>query len=487
MPTLRPNPVGTASKEVTSARSHNREAGSHDKGKRRGALLGALFMITLALAGTGFFFKEQVILYWKRALIKWKSHDVVEPTASITIAKPTPPNTGTSPAAFNPNTPVSNDPIVAIPQVNTGTSLPVPTPPVAIKEPIVAPTSPDNGSSPKPPLPNPPVNSGDPVEPLNKVELGPDGKPVLKALPVDQVSSPLPQPAINTTIPNPASLVEVPNLHDKPLGKVDAYSGEDKIFVSASPEAQPAVNVLKQFFAAKKWQDRLALTQAPDKVRPLMERYYGANNDGPLRISRIELIRHDRAPEMGTPHCVFQVSGPSMEQPLPVMVESSNDGWKVDWLTFTEFKDNLLKRFLQTWSEEPGRFHVMMRRTHYFDDDVPNLDKKYCFEMSPPEPGFSGFVFVPKGNLLARELDKSLGWEVTNVAAVVELQWRKQDRFQWVEMTAVPQYNWRGPDSAKVATAPPPDDSANPVVVEKARPVDEEVILQPALPRGAKK
>jgi len=76
------------------------------------------------------------------------------------------------------------------------------------------------------------------------------------------------------------------------------------------------------------------------------------------------------------------------------MLESSADGWKVDWLTFTEFKDKLLLHFLEKWQDNPGRFHVMMRRTHYFDDDVPEKDKKYCIEISPPMPGFSGFVFV---------------------------------------------------------------------------------------------
>jgi hypothetical protein len=174
-----------------------------------------------------------------------------------------------------------------------------------------------------------------------------------------------------------------------------------------------------------------------------MERYYADNPDGPLRVSSIELIRHEQAPEIGTPLCVFQISGPDIPEPLPVMVESSSDGWKVDWLTLMEFKDKLLLRYLQKWQDEPARFHVMVRRTHYFDEDVPALDKKHCFELMPPTPGYSGYAFVPKGSPLAQHLDRNLGWEVANIAAVVELRWRKQDRYQWVEITAVPQFNWR--------------------------------------------
>ncbi len=498
MPSLRQHPVATTGNEVPRTRTHTREAGSHDKGKRRGALLGALLMIILALAGAGFFFKDQVSLLWKRAQLMWKPQEGVqipqsnpamngsEKTPLLPTVNPSAPITATTPSTFNPNMPAPKEPTPAIPQVVPGPNLPVPPPANLIKEPITTPSIPDKGSLPTPPPTVPAVKTNDPVEPANKIEQGPDTKSAKKALPVDPSAAQVPVPQQAGTPPSPVALVEVPGSRDKATGNVDSYSGEDKIFVSASPEAQPAATVLKQFFAAKKWQDRLEFIQAPDKMRPLLERYYGANNDGPLRISRIELIRHDRAPEMGSPHCVFQVTGPAIEQPLPVMVESSPEGWKVEWLTFTEFKDKLLIRFLKSYSDEPGRFHVMMRRTHYFDEDVPDLDKKYCFELTPPDPGTSGFVFVQKGNPLARELDRSLGWEITNVAAVVELQWRKQDRYQWVEMTAVPQYNWRGPESAKAAAGPASNDVPGPVVVEKAKPV-EDTPPQTARPRTTKK
>jgi hypothetical protein len=40
-----------------------------------------------------------------------------------------------------------------------------------------------------------------------------------------------------------------------------------------------------------------------------------------------------------------------------------------------------------------------------------------------------------------------VGWQVNNAAAIVELQWMKQDHYQWVEITAIPQYNWHTPGS----------------------------------------
>lgn len=242
-------------------------------------------------------------------------------------------------------------------------------------------------------------------------------------------------------------MVEVPTPNDL-KGKNKTPVANDHVNVTAPPDAQPAAEVLKKFFAASTWQERLPYSQAANKMKGLMQRYYEDKPDGPIRVNRIELLRQDPNPEVGgAPQCVFQVGGPSLEEPLPVMVESSADGWKVDWLTFTEFKDKLLLHFLEKWQDNPGRFHVLLRRTHYFDDDVPDKDKKYCIEVSPPMPGFSGFVFVPKSSPLAKELDRTVGWQVNNAAAIVELQWMKQDHYQWVEITAVPQYNWHTPGS----------------------------------------
>lgn len=233
------------------------------------------------------------------------------------------------------------------------------------------------------------------------------------------------------------------------------------VIAGVTQETQAALDALRKFFQAKTWQERLPFVQTADAMRPIMEQYHAANPDGALNPSHIQLIRHDKAPETGPPHCVFQVSGGGLKQPLPIMVEITEDGWKVDWLTFTEFKDELLQKFLESPQPGPARFHVLMRRAHYFDDDVPALDKKICFQVMPPMPGFNGDVFAQKGTSLARELDKHLGWDVSQAAAVVELQWRKEDRHQWVELTSLVQLNWRNaeppaPKAVPVEPDPPP-------------------------------
>lgn len=281
------------------------------------------------------------------------------------------------------------------------------------------------------------------------------------AAPVPVTIMPAQQPPPSEA-PPAGTLVEVPGTPQPgpPVNVAPKSLPPAQLTVDAPPETQPALDVLKKFFEAATWEQRLAYVQSPESMRPIMQKYYATASDGPLHISHIQLIRQDKAPETGPPHCVFQVAGGGLQQPLPIMVESTEEGWKVDWLTFTEFKDDLLVKYLESFQPQPARFHVLIRRAHYFDDDVPALDKKTCFQVSPPMPGFSGDVFVVKGTALARDLDRHLGWDITQAAVVVQLQWRSEDRYQWVELTDLVQYNWRNGDPPPPKAVPVPDDSS---------------------------
>lgn len=356
----------------------------------------ALFMAALVLAGTSWFFRDQLRSAWLSYQLK---DDETKPTEQApAVPDATPPALNGS-NTFNPTA-------TASPPVIPAANLTVPPPPpVTVMPAIPAPSTP------------PPAQGG-----LVEVPATPSPGP-----PVNVIPSSTPRPPVVTGI---------------------------------TAEARPALDALLQFFHAATWTERLSLVQSPEAMKPIMEQYYAANPDGALHPSHINLMRHDKAPETGPPHCVFEVSGGGLKQTLPVMVEDSGAGWQVDWLTFTEFKDELLQKFLAAPQPVPARFHVLMRRAHYFDDDIPALDKKICFQVMVPMPGFTGDVFAPKGASLARELDKFLGWDVSQAAAVVELQWRKEDRYQWVELTNVVQLNWRNGE-------PPPP------IAPKAVPVQE--------------
>lgn len=275
------------------------------------------------------------------------------------------------------------------------------------------------------------VGSASSAKPLVTTAVPVDASPKLPAVGTTLLEVPV-KPAASAasaapTTSTPASLTQV------------TATEED----DAPPEAKPAVAALKQFLAATSLAERLQHTLGADLMKPLMERYYTRSAEGPIIVDRIQFVRMDPNPELGSgKHCIFNLENKTWEFPVPVMLEEQPDGFKVDWLAFVEFKDRLLEKFFQSYQDGPARFHVGIIRHHYFEDGVPNVDRKYSFRVSPAPPNsFQASVFLDKESPLAQELRSRLPWE-THVWAVVELEWKKLGSQQWVELSAVPQMHW---------------------------------------------
>ena len=265
-------------------------------------------------------------------------------------------------------------------------------------------------------------------------------------------STPSPVPVIPTPpAPSASSLLEVPA---KPAMNADSAGSPASSTTNPAqshvieeedipPAAKPAVEALKKFLASRSLAERLPYTLGADLMKPLMERYYARSTDGPIMVDRIQFVRMDPNPELGSgKHCILSLENKTWEFSVPVMLEEKADGFKVDWVSFVEFKDRMLEKFFQTYQEGKACFHVGIIRHHYFEDGVPNLDHKDAFRVSPAPPNsFQASVFLDKDSELAQELRSRMPWE-THVWAVVELEWKKLGSQQWVELSAVPQMHW---------------------------------------------
>ncbi|MEN3941283.1 hypothetical protein WJU23_08315 [Prosthecobacter sp. SYSU 5D2] len=216
-----------------------------------------------------------------------------------------------------------------------------------------------------------------------------------------------------------------------------------EVKIEVSEEGRPAADALLKFLNAKDLQERLKYTLAASSMKPLMERYYQTQADGPIRIDAAGLVRLDPKPQMGGgAHAVFGVESRAWEYPVPVMLEEGRDGWQVDWLSFVEFKDRILEKFFEEYQEGAARFHVGITRMHYFEGKVPNSDNKDAFRIGPAPPNpFLTTVFVEKDSQVGRDLKERIPWGA-QVWAIVELEWVKLGSQQWVQLVGVPQLNW---------------------------------------------
>ncbi len=266
----------------------------------------------------------------------------------------------------------------------------------------------------------------------------------------------------------PTSAVMVPESND-----VTTTSEHKDLKLEVPDEAKPAAEALQNFLNAQTLQERLKYTLAPDAMKPIMDRYYSANPDGPIRVDAVGLVTYHPKPQIGGgAHAIFGVESKTWEFPVPVMLENTGGKFKVDWLSFVEFKDRLLEKFLHTYDEGPARFHVGITRTHYFEDKVPNSAGKEAFRISPAPPNpFLATVFVDKESTLGRDLRDKIPWGA-QVFAIVELEWMKLGNQAWVQLSGVPQLNWYSvPSAPKAVRAGSSSSIEVPTETQKAVPI----------------
>lgn len=263
------------------------------------------------------------------------------------------------------------------------------------------------------------------------------------------------------------------NLNDSSM----TASDRREIILDVPPEAKPAADALQKFLAASSLDERLKYTLAVDSMKPLMEEYYSKDPSRPIPVDLISLVRLDPKPQLGGgAHAVFGVESKTWQFAIPVMLEERDGSFKVDWLSFVEFKDRRLEHYLTNYQEGQALFHVSMTRTHYFEDKIPNPGNKEAFRINPAPPNpFSATVFVDKDSTLSRDLRDKVPWGA-QVFAIVGLEWIKLGNQAWVQMSAVPQLNWysvpSAPKAVKASSSIPRNDSTQvPTESQQAAPI----------------
>ncbi len=220
-----------------------------------------------------------------------------------------------------------------------------------------------------------------------------------------------------------------------------------------TPGAGPAATVagppraaLEAFLAARDWRERLTLSQNPAAVGPAMEAYYGDHKDGPVAASHITMIESDTVPDSNRKLYLYLVGVSALDADLPVSVEETADGFRVDWQTFIEGLDGRLDAFCAAFREAPGDFRVSLRRTHFFGAAQSWQKNAIAFHVDGPAPSEPKLVWVPGTSTLLRGKLKQgdrLEWDVIS-HPVVRLQWRKaKDGGEWIELADIPADSWR--------------------------------------------
>lgn len=259
--------------------------------------------------------------------------------------------------------------------------------------------------------------------------------------PAPEIAKAEPAETAAPAVPQPASAGPPSLLPDISAPAAEAAEAGSE---TADPLTAPR-KTLTDFLKAKTWRERLPLSLGGESLRSEMQQFYKASKDGANAPTSLEYVSDSPVPGSDFTVHVFHATFADLPQGCPISVEETAQGWKVDWRAFVEFREGRLKKFFEKYQNTPATFRVILRRTHFFDKDVPNLDNKYCFHVSAPVFGHEGYVFVDKDNsIVAPKIAEKLDWKGVHYD-MVSLKWVKgSNNHSYVELRDLTN-GWRQP------------------------------------------
>ena len=199
---------------------------------------------------------------------------------------------------------------------------------------------------------------------------------------------------------------------------------------------------LEAFLLAGTPDDLLNFVTNRDEVEAEIRAYYQDGKRTPIATRGIEFDGSGLIPETTLSAYMYWVT--SQRRRIPVSVEETAEGYRVDWAAFTQFHDAKLEKFMRDPASPSGGFYVQLRRSHFFGNNVPDIDDLQAFRVqSPIAPFPDTYVFLKDSNPEASAITERYRWG-GNYRPFVELKWVTPDEGEpRIELERIIRHTWR--------------------------------------------
>ncbi|MDA0814477.1 MAG: hypothetical protein O3C21_19050 [Verrucomicrobia bacterium] len=200
-----------------------------------------------------------------------------------------------------------------------------------------------------------------------------------------------------------------PQSYEEVLSKIDAApGGAEKIALIHSniDTIKQGVNnatvsaFLDDYLAAKTWQDQLQFVRKPDRVKPLMARYY---SDHALRRGTVKQVQRVAFTRSGSLAFVDVTATDNSDAPMSAALELVDGKFFLDWESFTAYSDLSLSEFLKSPPGTIASFRIKAEPSFYFNYSF-NEDAHVALRIEEPLTEASCYGYVEQGSEIRKIL-----------------------------------------------------------------------------------
>lgn len=188
--------------------------------------------------------------------------------------------------------------------------------------------------------------------------------------------------------------------------------------VLAQSEALAAEQAVRDFLAADGIEAKLALVRQPERIRPLMQKWYrGGRSAGPLQAGEVTM-QDKKGGEPGSPRYYVLLAipvfvpdplnpGSTLEEMNFFAIEEIRQGaettYLVDWETSTGYQEIPLETYKATMPPEPWPFRIRMKAGDYYNHGFNELEWQ-CVTLYYPGRDFHLYGYINRVSIEGRKL-----------------------------------------------------------------------------------
>ncbi len=268
----------------------------------------------------------------------------------------------------------------------------------------------------KPPLPAT-VPSEHPSPPTTEVPPAPTVRPAMEVPAAPNPLEPTPQPITpETTAPTDPEL-------------------------AAQREAETAI---KSFLGYSDLEDVLSHILHRDQLTPAVAKYYLAQPLAPTPFTEVVIDSAARLSETNLQAFLFRVRTADRPLGFPICAEATPAGYKIQWESFIQCRDRTAANFWKSPQSDPQSLYVILKRSHYFGEDVGHLEEYDCYRINTPNPDEEAvYAFARKDAAFSRKYRNQLAWDANYFAVALFANIRNAEGIVHHEILDIDRFNWR--------------------------------------------
>jgi len=200
--------------------------------------------------------------------------------------------------------------------------------------------------------------------------------------------------------------LQLANVSEKQHTVSTLETAQDPAFLDIESNLSRSYTLAEQFLQASSKEDILAIAREPERIRPLLDKYY---QNLPVDFSNLTLNKekYEIATFQSGIATLLDTITEDGDTKLLCITNSSTDSPKVDWESFVNYSETPWEKLKVLRPKEPTLMRVKLKEAHYFNYRYEE-EANACYRLSDLKEQHFLYVYTKRDGLTHKTIESQI-------------------------------------------------------------------------------